>query len=370
MCGIYGWDYRKAKVSIEQRAMVAAILAVANDTRGGDSWGFWNAERLTKGLGDISTAAVKTVNSSVMMAHTRKATTGATTIPNAHPFSIGNIIGAHNGCISNHTELNKEHKRTYEVDSMHLFGHLAENKDFSDIYGYGAIEFIRKEQRSKIYLCKLSGGDLTVCGIGKDINDYQGVLWSSNGMHLESALKTANIEFFKFEIKQDQVYMVNGGIINLALKAGTKEPMTLSLGTRVYTNNNVMEGYGRGQHGYHANYGAPRPTPTTGQKVKLTQAEYDAMLEGMTDEEEKAFFQLWAKEEGIEFEEIEEEEEEDATVITGEIVDPDWDDESRRITSPTKEEVAKAVAEMTPDKVFDPKTDQWIDIADGDMVNS
>ncbi len=377
MCGIFGWDYRKSKVSIEQRSMVAAILAVANDTRGGDSWGFWNTEHLMRGLGDISAVAVKTVKSQVVMAHTRKATTGATTVPNAHPFSIGGIIGAHNGMISNHTELNTKYKRNFEVDSMHLFGHLAEGLPFDDIYGYGAIEFIRKEQRSKVYLCKLSGGDLTVCGIGKDINNYQGVLWSSNGTHLESALKTAGIQFFKFEIKQNQIYSVHGG--QLAIHMAEGKPAELELGSRSYSTSNTGHWDQRSHHGYHPNYVRPTPTSgTAGNRTKLTPAEYEAMLEGMTDEEEKAFFELWAKEEGIEFEEIEESDivegtkADTATAREPGEDDADWPDEGSVASAPTKEAIAGAVSEMTPDKdaEFDPSTDKWITTApDGTMGN-
>ncbi len=354
-------------------------MAVANDTRGGDSWGFWNTDHLMKGLGDISNVAVKTVKSQVVMAHTRKATTGATTVPNAHPFAIGDIIGAHNGMISNHTELNTKYNRNYEVDSMHLFGHLAEGKTFEDIYGYGAIEFIRKnESRSRIYLCKLSGGDLTVCGIGKDADNYQGVLWSSNGAHLEQALKTAGIENFKFEIKTGQIYTVYQGTFGYSVQ--DKVPQTLELGTRNY-GGGYQDWNNRHQHGVTPDY-----SQNNGPKTKLTPEEYNQMLEGMTDEEEKAFFELWAKETGMEFEEMEEEEVEEAEIIEvagTKAADEDWADEHKLINAghwkdgkwiplegPTKEAIASAVAEMGSNegtRMYDTKTNKWVSMKDGTM---
>ncbi len=378
MCGIYGWNYGKGKVGIEKRSMVAAILAIANDTRGGDSWGFWNRNNLTKGLGDISGVAVKTVRSDLIMAHTRKATTGATTVPNAHPFDIGNIIGAHNGCISNHTELNTKYDRKFEVDSMHLFGHIDAGLPFSDIFGYGAIEFIRKDSPGKVYLCKLQAGDLSVCGIGKDNNDYQGVVWSSNGAHLTQALTVAGIEHFDFLVETGKVYYVQNGKYYLDMGEDNKQK-TMELGTRTYDSIS----YNRQYHG-----GTPRPTPMSPKKI--TTADYEEMLDGMTNDEEIEFFKTWAKEEGLdevvesvikkienEMTTTEEEEEEgDGT---------DWGDETRQsplvltpgeVTPQGKIEAKVALIDQQVRAMsaagaeFDRTGEEWVNLdADGKMTD-
>ena len=37
-------------------------------------------------------------------------------------------MGIHNGCITNHEALNIKYERKFEVDSMHIFAHIAEKK--------------------------------------------------------------------------------------------------------------------------------------------------------------------------------------------------------------------------------------------------
>jgi hypothetical protein len=359
MCGIYGWNYPKGKVGIERRAMVAAILAIANDTRGGDSWGFYDRNNLIKGLGDISQVAVKTVKSDLIMAHTRKATTGSITTENAHPFDIGNIIGAHNGIIQNHTELNAKYKREFQVDSMHLFGHINDGLPFSDIYGYGAIEFIRKDEKDVVYLCKLQAGDLSIVGLGENPDNYHGVVWSSNGNHLTQALETAGIKHFDFKVDTGKVYRIQNGKLFFALKDGKE--VTMALGTRT-------------EYGNHYGYNyrsSVRPTPPAAKK--LTTDEYAELLEGMTDDEEKEFFKMWAKEEGLDevvAELIEEVESEEIEAGNGE----DWGNETKALLpastapTPTSTEIEKKLTDMASSAQFDHKTDSWVKVEDGTMT--
>jgi len=215
MCGIMGWEFtKKLQVSREQRAILAAILSTRNDDRGGDSWGFYDGKQIRRGLKDIAPMSLAMATADTLVAHTRKATTGAKTVENAHPFTIGNIIGAHNGMISNHDSLNKKHNRNYEVDSMHLFGHLNESKPFDEIYGYGSIEFIKKNEPGKIFLCKMKSGELGVYGIGsKETKNVKGVLWSSDSDHAEEAMRAAKIPFFKYATEEETVYFIQNGTL-------------------------------------------------------------------------------------------------------------------------------------------------------------
>lgn len=215
MCGIYGWDLSRINVEIEKKAMLAAILAVGNDGRGGDAHGFWTPSYVLKGLGEIAHIASKTVKEDMIMAHTRKGTCGKNTVENAHPFDVGNVILAHNGILTNHYELNKKYDRNCEVDSMHLAYHMNEGRSLKDICGYGAIEWIQKDRPGRIYLCKLGGGELSIMGIGKDTKECHGIVWSSNEDHAKAALNSANLEHFAFKVETGKVYYIEKGMLYL-----------------------------------------------------------------------------------------------------------------------------------------------------------
>lgn len=150
------------------------------------------------------------------MMHTRKATTGAIVEENSHPFDIGGIIGAHNGMIMNHHDLEKKYNRSCEVDSEHLFHHINEGLSFEDISGYGAIEYIRKEEPKKIYLSKMKSGELSIKGIGTSTKDCRGVIWSSDRDHLEKAVAAAQIPTFSYKVETGIIYYVSKGNLFLA----------------------------------------------------------------------------------------------------------------------------------------------------------
>ena len=155
MCGIFGWDFKPGKdVSYSRRLIIATVLAQSNERRGGDSWGVYIPDKgFKRGLDNaVCMPLTEMAKANTVMCHTRKATSGAKTKKNAHPFEIGDIIGAHNGIISNHDELNKKYSRDFDVDSMHLFAHLNEGKSFDDIRGYGAIEYIKNGERGRFHV--------------------------------------------------------------------------------------------------------------------------------------------------------------------------------------------------------------------------
>jgi len=212
MCGLVGFDVSKAGLAKEQRAIMSAILSVANDGRGGDSWGYYNFHEIKRGLGDLADHAIEMFRHSFVMAHTRKATQGTVSKENAHPFDIGNIIGAHNGVISNHHPLNSKYDRNCTVDSQHIFHHLNEGKPLDDIRGYGVIEWVQKTDTTRrVYLCKLQAGDLAIFGIGKSKDNVRGIIWSSDNDHIKAAVQAAHIEGFFYEVKPNSVYYVENG---------------------------------------------------------------------------------------------------------------------------------------------------------------
>lgn len=215
MCGIYGWQLPNGTVTLAERVALAALLGRGNDTRGGESWGYWDGQHVAKGLNVILPLSVRIAASEVMMAHTRKATTGKVVAENSHPYQVGKILGAHNGMIFNHDELLKKHGRSYDVDSMHLFGHIDQGLGFDDLEGYGAIEYVNTDDPSSIMLCKMKGGELSVFGIGPDDKNVKGVVWSSNDTHLKDALQAAGLTYFPYKVEEGKQYRVKGGVLYL-----------------------------------------------------------------------------------------------------------------------------------------------------------
>lgn len=254
MCGIFGVSLKPGRLSDGRRAVLANNLARLNDTRGGDSWGLLaflggDKVRIRRGLGDFQNHAWELADHRVLFGHTRYATTGAKTIKNAHPFEIGSIIGAHNGMAYNHHQLSQKYKRDYEVDSMHYFAHLNEGRNFDDIEGYGSLEWINRGKPGTIFLLRMTGGELSVYGVGsKDKPD--GIVWSSKEDHLQKALYTAglNKKCFPYKVEVGQVYtVVNGEFMYIDKKLDVSA-------TRTSKNPNWQNHYDTGRRNYHQNW--------------------------------------------------------------------------------------------------------------------
>lgn len=235
MCGLLGYSFKKNTISPEIRAVLATNLARYNDDRGGDSWGIAgikdNKYHITRGIGELSDNAHELCGFDVLFAHTRFATHGAPSVDNAHPFKIGKLIGAHNGMIRNHEELNALYEREFDVDSQHIFAHINAGLPLDELEGYGAIEWIKRDDPNTILLARFRGGELAVYGIGDNSDRPDGIVWSSSFRHLIKALVASGItNYFRYEIRTGRVYEVNNGTFNetddrLNLAAPAPEPI-------------------------------------------------------------------------------------------------------------------------------------------------
>lgn len=212
MCGIYGWQWKpNALPSWETRYLLAGMLGYANEDRGKDSFGWYSLDHnvIYRAMGGITGDSTLATRHENVICHTRHATVGAKTVENSHPFSIGNIIGAHNGSVSNCDWLNKSRNLSYEVDSQHIFHALNDSGFLDGIYGVGAIEWVdRRLEAGTIRLCRLT----PMADLGIAITKH-GIVWSSSKYRLEDIMRTCRLEAKVFEAQAEMVYLVKRGTI-------------------------------------------------------------------------------------------------------------------------------------------------------------
>src|SRR2546428_5854225 len=137
MCGIGGWQVNKDVAGDPRMTVLLTILGLEMDSRGGHSYGYWADGKMEKGLGHFigNVNLPRVSEAGFMLFHCRWATSGGITSPNSHPFvekgTSTTIMGCHNGIVYNHRDLNSKYHRGFDVDSQHIFKHLADDLDLS-----------------------------------------------------------------------------------------------------------------------------------------------------------------------------------------------------------------------------------------------
>jgi hypothetical protein len=151
--------------------------------------------------------------------HTRHATTGANVATNAHPFTVsgarGQVVGIHNGIISNHSQLNARYARKCDVDSQHIFQSIADGHSLNELEGYGTIVYTLADTW---YIGRFNGGELSMV-----LTDV-GIFYASTDAALIEAASFAGIKIVRWlKVADDTVYTLTPKGIKKVYKVRASE---------------------------------------------------------------------------------------------------------------------------------------------------
>ena len=152
MCGIFGFAKREGWQSDDQMHRIDDVitnLTWESVVRGQDSTGLAIVSKEEKLIYRTLQQSDELVcsnewngilekvdrDTTVFMGHVRFATHGTITIQNAHPFTKGSVIGAHNGVIYNHKDIASKIGKNVQVDSEVIFGLLNKKDKYQDVFG-------------------------------------------------------------------------------------------------------------------------------------------------------------------------------------------------------------------------------------------
>ncbi len=216
VCGILGISRsNRSKLTDDQVKIILSILISRMDDRGGDSFGYYTNGSIVKGVGTgaYSMDLDRVKSAKTFFAHTRKATVGDITKENAHPWRINNIVGCHNGSVSNHQDLNRKYNRKYDVDSQHIFAHYSQDLPLSELRAHGAIVFVDELfNKDVMFAGRFNDGLLTIVGIGPKDGEAEDIVFCSLGPAIKSALDMAKVpDYRSYGIEAGQLYQVYDG---------------------------------------------------------------------------------------------------------------------------------------------------------------
>ena len=225
MCGIFGYAKRQNAQNDNQLEVIKKVLTNLADesvVRGTDSTGISminpasrrtfkatapSSEVITDDSWESNILDRVDRNNTIAIGHVRLATHGVVNSRNAHPFEIGNVIGAHNGIIYNYNKLAKKYNKSIEVDSEIIFESLnlnSKKKALEELEGDFAISWIRDSNRI-VHLARESSRPLSVAYWKK----AKTLIWASTDEILKKSLKRAGLNLKQVSLKSEIIYSFN-----------------------------------------------------------------------------------------------------------------------------------------------------------------
>lgn len=223
MCGIFGYAKRQNAQNDKQLETIKNVLTNLADesvVRGTDSTGVTMispTDRRTFKSTEASDDVIQhdtwksnildrvTRDNTIAIGHVRLATHGVVTSRNAHPFEIGDVVGAHNGIIYNYNKLAEKYdKDKIEVDSEVIFEGLNANPMVSAIEqleGDYAISWV-KDSNKIVHLARETSRPISIAYWRK----AKTLIWASTDDILKKSLNRAGLNLQCVSLLSEYIY--------------------------------------------------------------------------------------------------------------------------------------------------------------------
>lgn len=227
MCGIYGIAKSPTPYTNKQSSIAKKVLrkiAVDSETRGSHSSGIASVgeqSKIYKSLLPSSkfvdskeyNEAVKSLNNgcNILLGHTRFATEGAIVKNNAHPFQVGSVIGAHNGCVYNIREMQTSLDKQCPVDSQLIFKSIDSNDNIqeavADFDSDFALSYV-KDNPMILNLCRETNRPLSIAYV----SELKTLFYASESDFLVDALESQGLSEVVVKLNKNTLYSYDVGL--------------------------------------------------------------------------------------------------------------------------------------------------------------